>query len=56
MYIGFGINKGIRVPDEAALEYVRQHLQQLTPQEQKELIEWFFSGSFVYRAGEDGSP
>ncbi len=49
MYIGFGINKGVCVPDEAALDYVRQHLNQLTPGEQHEVVEWFFSGSFVHR-------
>ena len=53
MYIGFGINKGVCVPDETALDYVGQHLNQLTPQEQREVVEWFFSGCFVHRE-EDG--
>lgn len=52
MYIGFGVNKGVRVPDDAAIDYVAQHLHLLPPQEQQEAVEWFFSGSFVHR-GED---
>lgn len=40
------------MPDEKALEYASRHLQELSEAEQKELVEWFFSGSFVHRPEE----
>ena len=39
-----------------ALDYVRRHLQELTPEQQKQLVEWFFSGSYRYRSEEVQEP
>ena len=53
MYIGIGVNRGRRVYDDEALRYAAEHLEDLSAAERGELVDWFFSGSWLH---EDDAP
>lgn len=46
-YIGFHEYKGVVVPEDEAFEYAKNHLDELSENDKKGFVEWFFSGNFV---------
>ena len=46
MYVGVGPEQGKQIDEEFALGYAMQRVMQ-NPEEQKEFVEWFFSGNWV---------
>lgn len=46
VYEGISTNKGIKVPEEEALEYALQQIQSVES-EREEFLEWFYSGNWV---------
>lgn len=53
VYEGISTNKGIKVPEEEALEYALQQIQSVES-EREEFLEWFYSGNWVKEREEDG--
>lgn len=53
-YIGFHEYKGVVVPEDEAFEYAKNHLDELSENDKKGFVEWFFSGNFVRKEIENG--
>lgn len=51
-YEGICTNKGIKVPEEEALEYALHQIQSVES-ERKEFLEWFYSGNWVKEREDD---
>lgn len=51
-YRGIGPEKGRTVEELFSYEYAKAHLDELSEQDKKEFVEWFFSGNW-YKEDED---
>ena len=51
-YRGIGPEKGRTVEEPFSYEYAKAHLDELSEQDKKEFVEWFFSGNW-YKEDED---
>lgn len=49
MYVGFHEYKGVRVEEENAYDFAKDHLDELSEEDKKGFVEWFFSGNFIRR-------
>jgi len=47
MYFGVGQERGNEVDSENAFRYAMERIAHGTPEEQREFIEWFYSGNWV---------
>ena len=46
-YVGTGPEYGRVVPEDVAYQYAKAHLDQLSEQEKKLFVEFFFSGNWI---------
>lgn len=51
MYVGVGPEDGKKIEEDFALGYALQRVMQ-SEEEQKEFVEWFFSGNWVKKDDE----
>jgi len=47
MYVGICQEQGIVVTDENAFRYAMERIAHGTPEEQKEFVEWYYSGNWI---------
>jgi hypothetical protein len=45
--MGIMSNEGIKIPEDEAFDYAKEHLNELDERDRKEFVEWFFSGNWV---------
>lgn len=53
VYIGFHEYKGVRVNEEDAYEFAKDHLDELSEEDKQGFVDWFFSGNFMKKEIED---
>lgn len=47
VFVGIGLERGKHVPEKEAYQYVKEHLDDMAPEDRNELINWFFSGNWL---------
>lgn len=53
VYIGFGEYKGVRVCEEDAYDFAKEHLDEVSSEDKQGFVDWFFSGNFMKKEDSD---
>ena len=48
-YAGIGPERGKFVAEDEAFQYLKEHLDFLPEREKQEIIDWYYSGNWIYK-------